>query len=189
MSLHATASQTVGPYFSLGMDRLIVNDLAGPGVKGARYTIQGTVYDGDGNPVPDSILEFWQANADGKYAHPVDTQQKTVDPAFGGFGRVSTDGNGAFRITTIKPGPVPGPGGAMQAPHIAVNIFARGMLKQVISRIYFPGDPGNAGDPVLHSVPVERRDTLIAKARPGHAGVLEWNVVVQGKGETVFFDC
>jgi protocatechuate 3,4-dioxygenase alpha subunit len=187
MSLHATPSQTVGPYFSLGMDGLIVSDIAGK-AKGARYTIRGKVFDGEGKPVPDAVLEFWQANEDGKYGHPADNRSKPADPAFTGFGRVSTDADGAYSITTIKPGPVPGPGGATQAPHITVTVFMRGMLKQAMSRIYFPADPGNAGDPVLHLVPAERRDTLIAKAVPGHAGVLEWNVVVQGKDETVFFD-
>ena len=189
MSLHATASQTVGPYFHLGMDKLVVRDLAGPGVKGERFTIQGRVLDADGKPVSDCLLEFWQANAEGKYAHPEDTQDKPVDPAFSGFGRVWTDANGAYNITTVKPGPVPGPGGAMQAPHIAVSVFMRGMLKRAVSRIYFPGDPGNASDPVLLLVPVARRETLIAKRMPGATNVLEWNVVVQSEAETVFFDC
>jgi protocatechuate 3,4-dioxygenase alpha subunit len=177
MSLHATPSQTVGPYFSLGMDALIVSDIAGK-AKGARYTIRGKVFDGEGKRVPDAVIEFWQANETGKYA----------DPAFTGFGRVATDAEGGYSITTIKPGRVPGPGATMQAPHIAVTVFMRGMLKQAMSRIYFPADPDNGSDPVLHLVPAERRDTLIAKAVPGHAGVLEWNVVVQGKDETVFFD-
>jgi len=188
MSLHATTSQTVGPYLHIGLTWLIREDLLGPGVTGEQVTIQGRVLDGDGKPVNDALVEIWQANAHGKYAHPEDRQAKPLEPGFKGFGRSATDENGAFRFKTIKPGRVPGPGGALQAPHIAVTVFMRGQLKHLVSRIYFPDEPANADDPVLKLVPEERRSTLVARKLPGGKGALEWNVILQGAEETVFFD-
>jgi protocatechuate 3,4-dioxygenase alpha subunit len=179
MSLHATTSQTVGPYLHIGLTWLIIEKLAAEGVAGERVAITGRIVDGDGKPVDDAAVEIWQANADGKYG------QK----GFRGFGRSATDEQGRFRFETIKPGRVPGPGGKLQAPHIAVNVFMRGQLKQLVSRIYFPDDPANAEDPVLALVPADRRGTLIAKRATGKAGALEWNVILQGGDETVFFDC
>ena len=114
MSLQATTSQTVGPFFVIGFEWMVVDNLAGPGVSGERVTIEGRVLDGDGQPVPDGVIELWQANAHGKYAHPDDTQDKPIEKGFLGFGRVFTDDNGKFSFTTIKPGPVPGPNGKMQ---------------------------------------------------------------------------
>ena len=174
MSLYATTSQTVGPYLHIGLTWLIREDLVSPGVTGDPVTIQGRVLDGNGKPVNDALVEIWQANA--------------LEPGFKGFGRSATDDNGAFRFKTIKPGRVPGPGGALQAPHIAVTVFMRGQLKQLVSRIYFPDEPSNADDPVLRLVPAERRSTLVAKKLPGGKGALEWNVNLQGAEETVFFD-
>jgi protocatechuate 3,4-dioxygenase alpha subunit len=192
MSLHMTTSQTVGPFLHIGLDGLNNDNLVGEGVTGERVIIEGRVFDGDGKPVPDGVVEIWQANAHGKYAHPDDTRDLPLEPGFRGFGRVPTDGNGAFRFTTIKPGRVPGTGGKLQAPHIIVSVFMRGLIKRLATRIYFPDEPGNAEDPVLSMVPEERRATLIARPVAGRAGVLEWNVVVQGEaagqGETVFFD-
>lgn len=189
MSLRATASQTVGPFFAIGFDWLERRDLADPGVAGERISIEGRVLDGDGKPVPDAILEVWQANSQGKYAHPEDAQQKAVEPGFHGFGRIPTDDEGRFRFTTIKPGPVPGPDDRMQAPHIVVSVFARGLLRRLVTRIYFPGEPANGTDYALQLVEPARRDTLIAKKVGAEAGRLEWNVILQGSGETVFFDC
>ncbi|MEO8164876.1 MAG: protocatechuate 3,4-dioxygenase subunit alpha, partial [Betaproteobacteria bacterium] len=124
-------------------------------------------------------------NAQGKYAHPDDAQEKALTPGFRGFGRVPTDEHGAFRFTTIKPGSVPGPHGLPQAPHLAVAVFMRGLLIHLVTRLYFPGEAENADDPILKLVPAERRQTLIAtKSGDG----LEWNVILQGKHETVFFD-
>src|ERR1700682_1722012 len=143
MSLHATTSQTVGPFFSIGFDWLIRDNLVVPDASGERVTIEGRVLDGDGKPVPDAIIEIWQANAHGKYAHPEDTQDKPPEAGFKGFGRVPTDDDGRFRFTTIKPGRVPAPQGDLQAPHLNIAIFMRGMLKQVMTGIYFPGDSGN----------------------------------------------
>lgn len=187
MGLPATTSQTVGPFFKIGLARLYCTDLASPQVPGERVTIAGRVLDGDGQGVPDAILEVWQANAAGKYAHPEDTQQKPVEPSFTGFGRVPTADDGAFRFMTIKPGRVPGPGGTLQAPHLVVSVFMRGLLRRLITRIYFAEDPMNAQDFSLSRVEPSRRATLLAKPLP--TGILEWNVVLQGPHETVFFDC
>ena len=189
MSLQATTSQTVGPYLHIGLTWLITENLAPAGVAGERVSITGRVLDGDAQPVNDALVEIWQANAQGKYAHPRDTQAKPVEKGFRGFGRSATDDKGAFRFQTIKPGRVPGPGGKLQAPHVAVNVFMRGQLKHLVSRIYFPDEPGNAEDAVLALVPPERRGTLIARRAPGTPGALEWNVILQGRDETVFFDC
>lgn len=189
MSLQATTSQTVGPYFSIGLTWLTHDTLAGPEVSGDRVTIEGRVLDGDGEPVPDALIEVWQANSYGKYAHPDDTQGKPVEPGFKGFGRIPTDDNGKFQFTTIKPGPVPGPGGKHQAPHIVVIVFMRGLLRHLYTRIYFPDDPANASDFALNLVEPERRETLVAKKKGGQSGAFEWNVILQGPAETVFFDC
>jgi len=188
MSLQATTSQTVGPFFSIGLARLRRDNLAPPGVAGDRFTLAGRVLDGDGNPVPDAILELWQANAHGKYAHPDDPQQKPLEPGFHGYGRIFTDDQGRFQFASIRPGPVPGPEGKPQAPHIAVSVFARGLGRRLVTRIYFPDEPANESDYVLHLAPAERRSTLIAKKGP-EAGRLEWEVILQGPGETVFFEC
>jgi protocatechuate 3,4-dioxygenase alpha subunit len=189
MTLRATTSQTVGPFFTIGLTRMNRPELAGPGVSGERVTIEGRVVDGDGVPVPDAVIEIWQANSFGKYAHPEDLQDKPLEAGFLGYGRVPTDELGRFSFTTIKPGAVPGPDGKMQAPHLAVSVFMRGLLKRLVTRIYFPDEAGNAGDFALSLVEASRRGTLIARAVAGRAGVLEWNVVMQGEGETVFFDC
>jgi protocatechuate 3,4-dioxygenase alpha subunit len=189
MSLQATAWQTVGPFFSIGLTRLNRDDLAAPGVSGERVSIEGRVLDGDGKPVPDAILEIWQANAHGKYAHPDDQQDKPLERDFCGFGRIPTDANGCFRFITIKPGQAPGPEGKLQAPHLVVSVFARGLLRRLVTRIYFPCEPANADDFALGLVPPERRATLIAHAVAGRKGALAWNVHLQGPQETVFFDC
>lgn len=188
MSLQTTTSQTVGPYLHIGLTWLIIDKLAGSDTRGDAITIRGRVIDGDGKPVNDALIEVWQANADGKYASPEDDQKKPIDEGFRGFGRIATDDNGAFSFQTIKPGRVPGADGKLQAPHIAFNIFMRGQLKQLVSRVYFPDEKSNAEDQVLGLVPADRRETLIAKPVPGAKSVLEWNVILQGKDETVFFD-
>lgn len=183
-----TPSQTVGPYFAIGLTKLTTREIAGPGVEGGRVTIRGRVLDADGAPVDDAVLETWQANAHGKYDHPEDGQQKPLQKGFRGWGRIPTGVDGGFSFTTIKPGEVPGPAGQMQAPHIVVAIGMRGLLKHVVTRIYFPDEPGNVADPILKLVEPERRSTLIAKAIPGKPGLLEWNVICAGENETVFFD-
>jgi len=186
MSLRTTASQTVGPYLHIGLTWLVSDHLLGPEVTGDPVTIAGRITDADGKAVDDALVEIWQANAHGRYNHPDDTRNLPLEPGFRGFGRVPTDAAGGFRFTTLKPGPVPAADGGLQAPHVNVIIFMRGMLKHLRTRLYFPDEPANAIDPVLSSVPAERRGTLIAKPRGN--GALEWNVVLQGRDETVFFD-
>ena len=189
MSLSTTASQTIGPFLHIGLDWLTTDNLVGPRVTGEKVIVEGRIVDADGKPVGDAIVEIWQANAHGRYAHPDDTQDKPLERGFKGFGRVATDEEGLFRFTTIKPGRVPATNGELQAPHLNVTIFMRGMLKQLFTRIYFPGDAANEEDAVLSSVPAARRETLIASPVAGRTGTLRWNVVLQGAGETVFFDC
>ncbi|MFY9907219.1 MAG: protocatechuate 3,4-dioxygenase subunit alpha [Terriglobales bacterium] len=188
MSLQATTSQTVGPFFKIGLEWLYRDNLIGEGVSGEHVTIQGRVFDGDGIPVPDVVLEIWQANAHGKYDHPEDTQDKPLEAGFRGYGRIPASADGVFRFVTIKPGPVPGPNGKEQAPHLAISVFMRGLLKRLVTRMYFPDDPRNAADPILNLVGSDRRATLIAKKTAIAPGTLEWNVVLQGPEETVFFD-
>jgi len=189
VSRQPTTSQTVGPFFSIGLTRMKHDDLVSAGTSGERVIIEGRVLDGDGKPVPDAIIEIWQANSYGKYAHPEDQQDKPVEPSFSGYGRVPTDDDGKFRFTTIKPGPVPDLDGKLQAPHIVVSVFARGLLRRLVTRIYFPDEPANAADFVLNLVEASRRETLIAKKIAGASDTLKWDVVLQGPNETVFFDC
>lgn len=188
MKLTATGNQTVGPFFHIGLTRMLIPVVAGPEVEGQRVTVQGRVLDADGKPIPDALVETWQANAHGKYAHPEDLQAKPLQPGFLGFGRVATNDEGFFSLTTIKPGRVPGPGGILQAPHLDVSVFMRGLLRNLVTRMYFPDEPGNAEDPVLGLVEPARRETLVARKSPAREGVLEWDVVCAGENETVFFD-
>jgi len=186
MSLFASGNQTVGPYLHIGLEWLTTRDIAGKGAKGERVVVVGRLLDGDGVGVNDGMLEIWQASPEGKYAHLEDTQKKPLAKGWRGFGRVFTDVRGGFRFTTVKPGRVPGPGGELQAPHLVVAVFMRGMLKHLSTRIYFPDEgTANAQDPIFKLVPPARRGTLIPK-KNGKA--LEWNVILQGKNETVFFD-
>ncbi len=188
--LVATPSQTVGPFFHLALDRPQWADMTQDNPQGERIVIEGRVTDGDGAPVADACLELWQANAAGRYAHPDDTRTDTpLDPNFRGFGRVSTDADGGFHVATIRPGPVPGRGNALQAPHIAVALFARGLLKPLYTRIYLAGEPTNDADPVLASIddPARRR-TLIATRREGsNPPTYRFDIVMQGARETAFF--
>jgi protocatechuate 3,4-dioxygenase, alpha subunit len=184
----STPSQTVGPYFAIGLAKMIKHDIALPQTEGERITIRGRVLDADGTPVPDAVLETWQANSHGKYNHPEDMQDKPLQTGFLGWGRISTDAAGEFSFTTIKPGAVPGPGGAIQAPHIVLAIGMRGLLKQLVTRIYFPHERANEADPILQLVEPARRSTLIACRALDNDSVLEWNVVCGGDKETVFFD-
>jgi protocatechuate 3,4-dioxygenase, alpha subunit len=190
MSLGPTPSQTVGPFFSFGLtsENCSVRCIAGPQAKGERVLLTCRVLDGDGAPVPDAMIEIWQADANGKYNHPDDGQDKTVDSACPGFGRVGTADDGSCEFETIKPGRVPGPGNVLQAPHLSLAVFARGMLKQLYTRVYFSGDAANQEDPVLALVPEDRRETLMAHPDPARPGVWRFDVHLQGENETVFFD-
>ena len=188
MGIPATTSQTIGPFFAIGLGWLNRSDLAAAGASGERIAVEGRLLDGDGAPVPDALIELWQADAHGTYDHPEDGHETPPDPAFHGCGRVPTDQDGRFRFRTIKPGPVPAPDGTMQAPHILVSIFARGLQRRLVTRIYFPGEAANATDFALRRVEPSRRATLIARLLEPGPGALEWNVILQGPAETVFFD-
>jgi protocatechuate 3,4-dioxygenase, alpha subunit len=188
MSLQATTSQTVGPFFRIGMEHLYTPNLATGSVGGERITIEGRILDGVGVPIPDAVIEIWQANQHGKYDHPEDTQDKPIESCFSGFGRIATDEQGGFRFTTIKPGPVPGYRRAQQAPHLLVGIMMRGLLRRAVTRIYFPGEPLNEQDEILALVPAERRHTLFLRPSPENPGAYRWAIHMQGDDETVFFE-
>ncbi len=189
MHLIPTPSQTVGPFLHLGLEWLTTTDLAKNALAGEQIVVAGSVLDGDGKPIPDAVLEVWQANAYGKFAHPEDTQGKQIDPGFSGFGRIPTDKDGRFRFVTIKPGATPGPANTLQAPHIVVAVFMRGLLRHLYTRIYFSDEGANTADPILGTIqePV-RRDTLIAR-RAADGAEYRWDIIMQGGNETVFFDC
>lgn len=185
MIFETTPSQTVGPYFAIGLPWDVGPDVVPADTPGA-IRIRGTVYDGEGTPVPDFLLETWQADPDGRFADMHEYGGRSQVEGFRGFARYGLeDGDGKFEIVTIKPGPVQGLGAATQAPHIAVSLFARGMLNRVVTRIYFADEAtANAADPVLASVPADRRATLLAQpTADGYAIDLR----IQGEGETVFF--
>lgn len=186
-----TPSQTVGPFF---LDCLLRPDarrnvLVTPTTPGARIRIEGRVLDGDGLPVPDAVVEIWQADAHGRYRHPRDPGAEPLDAHFIGFGRAGTDDAGTFWFETIKPGPVSFAGAHTQAPHIGVIIGARGLLNHLVTRMYFADEAANASDPILERVPAERRGTLLG--RPDEAAgqtVYRWDIILQGTDETVFFN-
>jgi len=182
-----TPSQTVGPFFHIGLPTDEDRELVPHGAPGA-VTIEGIVFDGDGKPVDDALIEIWQAGASGRYAHPDDPREDLpLAEGFTGFGRCATDEGGRYAFVTVKPGAVPAPGGGMQAPHIEVGVLARGLLKRLATRIYFPdSEEANRGDPVLSLIEdPERRATLIAAARDGG---YRFDIHLQGERETVFFD-
>ncbi len=182
-----TPSQTVGPFFHLGCtEHGSLGCLVTENTKGARIRLVCRVLDGEGVPVSDAMIEIWQANAAGKYNHPEDTQDKEVDAAFSGFGRLATDEQGNCEFVTIRPGQVSGEGGSLQASHINVSVFARGILKRLATRMYFEDDPETAKDAVLALVPPERRHTLFA--RPAASGEWRFEIYLCGEHETVFFD-
>ena len=186
-----TSSQTVGPFFHdcLLREGAQRNVLAAPGAVGERIRIEGRVYDGDREGVPDAMIEIWQANHHGRYHHPADQRAAPLDPAFSGFGRCGTDASGAYWFETIKPGRVPFDGERLQAPHICVAVFGRGLLNHLLTRLYFADEPANADDPVLQCVHAERRATLLAQpASVRGIVVYRFDIVLQGAGETVFFN-
>jgi protocatechuate 3,4-dioxygenase alpha subunit len=199
-----TPSQTIGPFFAVGF-RPGWPDLAEGATTGERIVVEGRVLDGEGEAVPDAMLEIWQADAQGRYPGPggalpqndgqaqndaqADNPQTRNDaPTFRGFGRVLTDPAGEYRFTTIKPGRVPGPGEVLQAPHLNLIIFARGLLRQLTTRIYFADEPATETDPILATIsdPAARR-TLLARREAGTARY-RFDVILQGEGETAFFD-
>ena len=179
-----TGSQTVGPYFRIGMIRGGENTLVQDETIGERIYIKGQVLDGEGQPVDDACIEIWQADTQGYFNHPIDPNHKQADQNFRGFGRSETRGKG-FWFKTIKPGVISG----AQTPYINVRVFSRGMLIHAITRLYFSDESGNADDPVLKSVPAERRSTLIAQREDsGDAPTYRFDIHLQGDDETVFFN-
>jgi protocatechuate 3,4-dioxygenase alpha subunit len=209
--LHQTPAQTVGPFFHYALPwkggadlvsgagdmgarlDLVLNDhdfLGSPSprdpARGEAIEVFGMITDGDRQPVSDALVEVWQANPRGRYASPDDPRQDLpIDPNFIGFGRAATDAQGTYRFRTLKPGRVPGPGNTLQAPHLALSVFGRGILRRLVTRIYFEDEPGNAEDPILALAPESRRSTLIARRE--NAG-WRFDIRLQGEGESVFFE-
>jgi protocatechuate 3,4-dioxygenase alpha subunit len=183
--LGVTPAQTVGPYLAISMHQLITPELIEPGDPRA-IRLRGTLLDGDGVPVPDGMVEIWQANAAGRYAHPADERAEiALEEGFLGFGRSGTVNGGTFEFVTLKPGRVPWPEGGLQAPHLQVAAFARGLLKHVVTRIYFPDEDGaNAVDPVLSRLDEGARSRLIAVA---DGDGLRFDIRLQGPEHTPFF--
>jgi protocatechuate 3,4-dioxygenase alpha subunit len=204
--LGQTPGQTLGPFFHQGLLRTravfqvpgLCNDasdvfdhvLVEPATAGERIAIEGVVHDGLGQPIGDALIELWQANAHGRYAHELDTSGREIDPAFRGYGRAATDAKGGFTFRTVKPGAVAGPGGSVQAPHLNLVLGARGMPRHAFTRVYFAGDAELVQDPVLSLVPERRRPTLIAQASGQRDGatVYRFDIHLQGENETVFFE-
>ena len=199
-----TPSQTVGPFFAYGLTpkgraqwdpngtyswkETVGDNLVTPDASGTKIRIEGRITDGDGAPINDAMIEIWQADGQGRYAHPRDNRA-LPNTNFKGFGRSATDKDGVFSFDTIKPGPVPGPNGKSQAPHIVFCIFSRGMLRQIYTRLYFSDEAANIADPILALVPEDRRGTLIAHKQPGgNVPVYRFDIRVQGENETVFFE-
>jgi protocatechuate 3,4-dioxygenase alpha subunit len=188
MSQVPTASQTVGPFFSIGLSGMYRAELTPHAVAGTSVTVRGRVLDGDGRPVPDAVLEIWHADGDGKYdaRSAADTRWPGGIPP--GFGRVATNEEGEFRFTTKKPGAIRESDGKVQAPHLAVVLFMRGLLRHLVTRIYFAGESANARDPILGLVPEERRATLLAAPSSDVRGEYLWDIRLQGEREIVFFE-
>jgi protocatechuate 3,4-dioxygenase, alpha subunit len=188
VTTYVTPSQTVGPYFAMRLPWPDGPFVVPEGTPGA-ITIVGRMYDGAGNVIPDGMVETWQADPDGRFAHPDDPRGPVASTyrGFRAFGRCETSADGSFTIVTLKPGSFPAPDGGVEAPHLDVSVFARGMLDRCVTRLYFPDESdSNASDPVLASVPADRRSTLIAVA--DGPDQFRWDIHLQGDQETVFFD-
>jgi protocatechuate 3,4-dioxygenase, alpha subunit len=187
MTPDPTPSQTIGPFFHFALLQEGQSELVTPDHPSA-ILIEGTIHDGAGEVVPDAMVEIWQADGAGRYAHTEDDRENPPsEEGFSGFGRCATGADGKFAFVTIKPGSVPGPDGRVQAPHISVSVFARGLLKHLATRIYFPDEEeANAGDPVLALIDdPDLRSTLVARAVDGG---LRFDIYLQGDRQTAFFD-
>lgn len=181
-----TGSQTVGPFFHFAMIAGGENILVNENTLGDQILITGKVIDGDGEPVPDAMLEIWQADHAGLFNHPADINRTNADPNFRGFGRSDTRNNDSYSFHTIKPGSIIGTTGA---PYINIRVFSRGMLTHAITRLYFSDEESNDADPVLKSIPANRRQTLIAQRLPSTGLVTyRFDIRLQGHDETVFFN-
>jgi protocatechuate 3,4-dioxygenase alpha subunit len=183
MSLPQTPSQTIGPFFAVGLIWADGPDVAAEGTPGA-VRIFGRVLDGAGEPVPDALVETWQADPAGRFDHP-DDPRGPAGSGFRGFGRCPTDAQGRWAVRTRKPGPLPTPDGGTEAPHLDVSVFARGLLNRLVTRVYFPDEPdANAADPLLASIPdPEVRARLVAAA---DGDGLRFDIHLQGDQETPF---
>lgn len=190
IDLTPTASQTVGPFFHLGCTHhRSVGCLRKDDTPGEPISVVCELLDGDSVPVPDAMIEIWQADAAGEYDDEDAARGDQSNSRFRGFGRLATDNKGLCAFKTIRPGSAPGNNGvAMQAPHINVSVFARGILKRLCTRIYFSGNPGNDNDPILSLVPQQRRHTLLAKPDPADPSRWQFSIHLCGEYETVFFD-
>ncbi len=192
MTLFQTPSQTVGPFFHYGLVFGGENILASNDARGQRIALTGRVLDGDSAPIADALVEIWQADAAGIYAHPEDPRRDQADPHFRSFGRSDTTyPENHYRFETVKPGRVPAGDGTWQAPHVCARIFARGLLLHLTTRLYFSDESAvNAVDSVLAHVPSDRRCTLLAARDPAAAPmpVYRLDLVLQGPRETVFFE-
>lgn len=189
--LHHTTVGPIGPFFHFLTPEWRTADrtpgvMAGPNAQGEHIQLRVRVLDRAGKPVTNAMIELWQADANGKYNHPADTQGKTPDPDFQGFGRLASKDDGLCVFDTVKPGRSPGVNNELQAPHISVSIFAPGLLRRVVTRIYFAGEQANDHDHVLQLVPADRRGTLLAQA--AEPGVWNFDLYLTGPCETVFFD-
>jgi protocatechuate 3,4-dioxygenase alpha subunit len=181
MKLTPSGSQTVGPFFRIGLEHLCAAGTM-PDENSETITIHGKIFDGDGLPVPDAVLEIWHANAQGTFSGQTGESGR---PAC--FSRAATDEDGTYRFVIAMPGAAVCDSELGQARHLAVLVFARGLMRHLITRMYFPDEAANASDTLLQLVPVDRRHTLIARADGSNASMFEWNVVLQGTDETVFF--
>lgn len=181
MKLTPSGSQTVGPFFRIGLEHLCARDVAATDTE--RVTIRGRVIDGEGTPVPDALLEVWHANADGRFIASGPDASGRPDC----FTRAATRDDGTFAFSICLPGAIACEEEETQAPHIAVLVFARGLMRHLLTRMYFPGEEANEHDALLQMVPRERRHTLIARQSTHEPGELQWDVVLQGENETVFF--
>lgn len=179
-TLGTTPSQTVGPFLSIGLPWEDGSDAAVEGTPDT-VVIAGVMTDGAGDPVPDGVVETWQADPDGRFPHPDDPRGPSTYPGFRNFARATTDTDGRFWFRTLIPGPVDG-----QAPHIDVTVFARGLLKHVVTRLYFPDQPANADDPVLSSLDPADRELLVAVPDGDHR--YRFDIHLQGENETPFFE-
>ncbi len=187
MTYPATASQTVGPYFRIGLSYLNTAALCAESTAGEHITVSGQLFDGAGVVVPDAQLELWQPDAQGKFAGLDPSENGPPADGFVGFARVPTDESGGFAFRTIRPGCAQMLDGTPQAPHIVLVLSMRGLLKHLHTRIYFAGDPRNDNDPVLLAIPAERRQTLFAQPNADDSTHYRWNIQLQGNDETVFF--
>lgn len=184
-ALGSTPSQTVGPFLSIGLPWPDGPDLVAEDSTGA-VGIVGRLVDGAGEPVPDGLIEIWQADPDGRFDHPDDPRGALARPGFRAFGRCPTGLDGEFRFRTVKPGPLPSEDGRVEAPHVDVSVFARGLLHRLVTRMYFPDEAAaNAADPVLADLTAAERDLLTARPEPD--GDLRFDIRLQGEPETPFF--